>query len=519
MAYGLHDLGGLRAKHQRVRDAIQFILADGLGFWKCRTGDLESGAQQLGTAVMPQMIARHPDAKRLEEIKRLMDAAIASGRMTPTSGGQAPIDPARVAQLRGMAPPPMPPVSSGGVDPRLTEADQLTAQAAPPKPIQGAGRQMVRGALEGIASLGHPQGFSGYRNDQLDRERQRQQDLLERAKQLRGESVQQQELQQRNRQIWLQEQGLETDRQTLGLTQRNIESQIADRAKPKIGYGANVGTFDEAGRVITPPTDLTQTNPSVASQSDADVLAAHAAKLGKPVASLSATERTEARRLNAVATAQSRYDISDPARTFSQERQLRTQLLQETDWDQQRLQSYANLLSLGDGPLDGSDQLAVLYNFIRLMDPNRVSEGEIAAAQSGSQTAIEQLKAKAMRLANTPSLFSPDGVQRLRATAIKMGGGIHKRVSDTMRAYQDIATRSGLNMTGVAGGLPALLQSTATPVDDANQAESMLPTGGSVTVNPGELAIEKDGKVSVIKDTPGQRAAAKAGGYTIREQR
>ena len=158
--------------------------------------------------------------------------------------------------------PSMPLVSSGGVDPRLTEADQLTQQAAPPPPIQGAGRQMMRGALEGIASLGHPQGFSGYRNDQLDRERQRQQDLLERAKQLRGESVQQQELQQRNRQIGLQEQGLETDRQTLGLTQRNIESQIADREREKFGYGANVGTFSErTGAVKTPPTDLTQTAP------------------------------------------------------------------------------------------------------------------------------------------------------------------------------------------------------------------------------------------------------------------
>ena len=244
MAYGLHDLGGLRAKHQRIRHACGRLLADWCGIWRRRAGRAESGAQQLGTAMRRQQNNQLLE-RVLQNIAATQMATQSRTATPPPSTGPIPVgqmstmpqalrvlDPAAIAQMRRIETGPE------VRDPRLDEADQLTAQAAPPKPIQGAGRQMVRGALEGIASLGHPQGFSGYRNDQLDRERQRQQDLLERAKQLRGESVQQQELQQRNRQIGLQEQNNERsygiDAENLALNKAKFAHDTELQNRPKL---------------------------------------------------------------------------------------------------------------------------------------------------------------------------------------------------------------------------------------------------------------------------------------------
>ena len=158
------------------------------------------------------------------------------------------------------------------------------------------------------------------------------------------------------------------------------------------------------------------------------------------------------------AGAQNRFDIQDPARNFSQERQLAAQLLSETDMDRQRLQSYQNLQSVGND-LTGANQIVVLYNFIRLMDPNRVSEGELAIAQR-AQTVPEAWKATVGRFIGSPNIFSPEGAARLRAAADAMGKGIQKRVASISQRYKNIAESGGLNPENVVRGIPELLDST-----------------------------------------------------------
>jgi hypothetical protein len=161
------------------------------------------------------------------------------------------------------------------------------------------------------------------------------------------------------------------------------------------------------------------------------------------------------------AGAQNRFDIQDPARNFSQERQLAAQLLSETDMDRQRLQSYQNLQSVGND-LTGANQIVVLYNFIRLMDPNRVSEGELAIAQR-AQTVPEEWKAIIGRFIGSPNIFSPEGAARLRAAADAMGKGIQKRVANVANRYKNIAESGGLNPENVMRGIPELLGPSAPP--------------------------------------------------------
>lgn len=151
---------------------------------------------------------------------------------------------------------------------------------------------------------------------------------------------------------------------------------------------------------------------------------------------------------------QEAYDRAEKDRRFNQEHTLAGDFLKETDIDRQRLGSYSNLKSLGDD-LKGADQIAVLYNFIRLMDPNRVSEGELVLAQQ-SQTIPEQWLTYAKKFTGTPNIFSPEGARRLRATADKMGGNIEKRVKETMGRYKTTATGFGLNPDNVVRGVETL---------------------------------------------------------------
>ncbi len=87
-----------------------------------------------------------------------------------------------------MLPPPTPP-AAGATDPRVSEADRLTQQAAPPPPPKGIS-QNAANMVGGFASaFANPKGYQEIELQKQGMERQREQDLLARAQQLRGEST------------------------------------------------------------------------------------------------------------------------------------------------------------------------------------------------------------------------------------------------------------------------------------------------------------------------------------------
>lgn len=116
-------------------------------------------------------------------------------------------DDIRLEQLRRLraqaVPPPqidVTPPSQAMVPPDLSayqQSDELTRQAAPPPDPyagMGTGKQMLMRGLAGAAGGAiHAQeegGYTGYLQKQHENERQREQDLLGRAKELRGEGYQ-----------------------------------------------------------------------------------------------------------------------------------------------------------------------------------------------------------------------------------------------------------------------------------------------------------------------------------------
>ncbi len=74
------------------------------------------------------------------------------------------------------------------------KASALEAQAKPPARPQGFLPNLVLGASEGLQGANHPGGFAGFKAQQDAQERQREQDLLGRAKQYREEGSREQQL-------------------------------------------------------------------------------------------------------------------------------------------------------------------------------------------------------------------------------------------------------------------------------------------------------------------------------------
>ncbi len=155
-------------------------------------------------------------------------------------------DDIRLEQLRRLraqaVPPPQPdviPPSQAMVPPDLSaykQADALTRQAAPPPDPyagMGTGKQMLMRGLAGAAGgaihAQDPGGYTGYLDRQQQVERQREQDLLGRAKELRGEGLQREQLytQEQDRQA-----GRERQQGIDDLNRQNIVSQIYAREHP-----------------------------------------------------------------------------------------------------------------------------------------------------------------------------------------------------------------------------------------------------------------------------------------------
>ncbi len=135
-----------------------------------------------------QRIKDARDAELLAALPKQIHAAQVDAPPEPT-GAAAPsmpppqqVDPAGASQ--------QPPVDGPGTDPRLAQADRLTAQAAPPPQPKGFS-QNAASMVGGFATaFANPKGYQEVELQKQGMERQREQDLLTRAQQLRQESSQ-----------------------------------------------------------------------------------------------------------------------------------------------------------------------------------------------------------------------------------------------------------------------------------------------------------------------------------------
>lgn len=162
----------------------------------------------------------------------------------------------RAAALRGtfIPPPPLPPqpvtqqgppISAPGrmQDHPYLMAQSLEDQAKPPAQPQGLGTQLLRSAFEGLAATGHPGGYYGWQADRQAQERQREQDLLARAKQYRDMGMEREKLNMeagryQNEADWRQNQANITEKhyQDEAAHQREQERLAAQNAANKVEF-------------------------------------------------------------------------------------------------------------------------------------------------------------------------------------------------------------------------------------------------------------------------------------------
>ena len=144
--------------------------------------------------------------------------------------------------------PQEPEVSTGGVDPRLTRADELERQAQPPVRQGGLVPQLLKSTLEGIASSNMPGGYMAYRQQQDQNERQRQQDLLARVNQLRSQSADAEQLGLQRRTVGMNEQKLAGD-----LNEQLARVNLLRNPKPEFSSGTQGMIYNkETGEVTNP---------------------------------------------------------------------------------------------------------------------------------------------------------------------------------------------------------------------------------------------------------------------------
>lgn len=127
-----------------------------------------------------------------------------------------------IKRLRMATTPPEPELPHPGIDPRLTQAEDLTQQAMPQRVApQGIKENIVAGLMGAF----HRGGYGGMMQNREAGERQRQQDLLARAQALRGESLQREQLGMQQRNAGLNEQRFGLDQQQFGFEQSKFGQQ------------------------------------------------------------------------------------------------------------------------------------------------------------------------------------------------------------------------------------------------------------------------------------------------------
>jgi hypothetical protein len=161
------------------------------------------------------------DDLRLEQVRNLRMAPVSEPDVIPPSQAMYPFDRTGYAQ-----------------------AAALESQAAPPpdptagmKPWHAMLVKGLQGAAGGAVHMMEPGGYTGYLEHQQQVERQREQDLLERAKGIRAEQLQREQMYNEERNT---QQARERQQQMDELTRRNIESEIRDREERK-PFSASAG--------------------------------------------------------------------------------------------------------------------------------------------------------------------------------------------------------------------------------------------------------------------------------------
>ena len=348
-----------------------------------------------------------------------------SGVLPPPVDTSMPIAPYPAVQPQLAGPPP------GSVE--EAQARQLEAQSAPPLPPRGVKENLVSGiraGLEGFA--GGYTGGPGYFERQQVRdvqERQREQDLLSRAKELRGEGLKKQEMattaaniaednrrqaEQFAMQKKIQEQQLELGKYlttpkgavTSKVTPTGLqpEVQVPEETKPVNTSNYSRDTQLYQGKPTDVMSDLDPQSPTfgktfIQTPTGLQDVSGQTQHYEKPTQSPNEAVM-DLRRQSALDRIRQQYNAHPSVRKF---------------------QTVASGLEFAKGvdpkTNNPADDQGMIYAFAKAMDPESVvREGEYATVQKYSQSWADRFGFDIRRLYSNSKFLTPEAIQNMKAT-------------------------------------------------------------------------------------------------------
>lgn len=196
----------------------------------------------------------------------------------------------------------------------------------------------------------------------------------------------------------------------------------------------------------------------------------------------------------------------DDMRLFTKANGLRDDYFKEINPLQIRADSYDFIDSVRNDPQDSANDLVLIYNFVKLQDPNAVREGELELVQAGAAIPDRWLKYVSQfgvsNESGTATLLGPAQRKAMIATADRLNASV---ISPKMNAinerYEASARRMKVDPTDVVRPLRAIGGGGA--------------AGAPQPVRPGFTRIKRpDGVIGDVptKDVP---AAIKLGGTLV----
>lgn len=331
--------------------------------------------------------------------------------------------------LAGLAapPPPLPPMGMNQPPPvrpsQYIQAQQLEQQAAP-RDTQPHG--LKQNIVAGIQSAFVPGGVPAMQQMQYVQERQRQQDLLERAKGLRSEGLAQEKLGIDRDQMAAAEQDRLLRMRQLGVQEQNLSSedayrkaQIAEiqrKAKLPIEVSPGASLYDPEAKtnVFTAPKEAmpTQKNPGFRDvevngktvrryfdQSDPSTVI-YEEVLG-PVKQTGPSEDVlDLRRQSAVDRIRGAYNAHPAVKKF-----------------QTVAAGVEFAKGLDPNTKNSADDIGLLYAFAKAMDPDSVvREGEYATVQKYGQSWAEKFGFDVRRIFSNTAFLTPQARLNMKTT-------------------------------------------------------------------------------------------------------
>lgn len=127
---------------------------------------------------------------------------------------------------------------------------------------------------------------------------------------------------------------------------------------------------------------------------------------------------------------------------------LRNDYEQRVRPDFDRKAAYDYITSVRDTAVGGPDDIVLIYNFVKMQDPNAVKEGEIDLVRSTGS--LPDTWKRYLQNITTGAALGPDTKKKLLESADKLyKGALLPRIQQANKEFTDIATRRNLNPDNV----------------------------------------------------------------------